>query len=631
MFLGFYISGYAQTEVEKDKAESYFNKARKDAYGTDYKDAAENCFKAIDLNPKWPEPYHLLAQIYEIQHRDSEIIILNTKLLALVPDDFDGLMGRADAEVKMRQYDSAENDYRAAVAVTGIPAKYHNVAEDRLSKMSYIRYLVAHPVPFNPENLGANINSTDDEYFPTFTVDGETMYFTRRKLEGKKDFYGMEVDNYNEDIMMSTKENGVWQPAHDIPGPINTPDNNEGAMCIAPDGSFLIYTSCVKDNCDLYISFFVDGDWTKPVNMGEPINTEFNEKQTSISADGRTIYFASNRPGTLGGLDIWSSTRDDNWNFSNPVNLGPNINTKEDDQAPFIHPDNQTLYFISTGHKGMGRNDIFYARRNLTGGQWDSAINIGYPINTPGDEPGLVIDRLGDYAYFSSERTGGYGKLDIYRFKLPKEAKPHPVAYLKAHVTDVETHKPLEANLELIDLETGKRFLKTLCTKNGDVEAVLPGGKDYMVNVSDSGYLFFSDNIPIKNYHAIDPYLYNIELKPIKTGQTINLKNVFFPSDGFTLEDRSKSELNKLAAFLKSNPNVKLEIGGHTDNTGSPAHNKDLSTKRAKAVYDYLTTAAGIPTDRLSYVGYGDTQPIAPNTTEAGKAKNRRTEVKIVQ
>ncbi len=630
MCLGFYSQAIAQTDAEKTKAEEYYNQARVNAYGNDFKAAIDYCFKAIEEDSTYVDPYHLLGSILETLHRDSDIIVMYTRLLAVAPNDFDGYMGRADAEVKRLKYDDAEADYRAAVALKGTPAKYHNVAVDRLDKMSYIRYLVAHPVPFNPENLGSNINSTDDEYFPTFTVDGETMYFTRRKLQGTKDFHGMTVENYNEDIMMSTKINGQWSPAQDIPGPINTPDNNEGAMCIAPDGTYLIYTSCVQGNCDLYISFFVDGDWTKPVNMGDPINTRFNEKQTSISADGRTIYFASDRPGGLGGLDLWSSTRDDNWNFGEPVNLGPNINTKLDDQAPFIHPDNQTLYFISLGHKGMGRNDIFYSRRDAFG-KWDSAVNLGYPINTPGDEPGLVIDRLGDYAYFSSEREGGYGKLDIYRFKLPKPAKPHPVTYLKAHVTDIETHKPLRANLELIDLETGKSFLKTICSKNGDVEAVLPGGKDYMVNVSDSAYLFFSDNIPLKNYHLNNPYLYNIQLKPIKTGQTINLKNVFFPTDGFSLEDKSKSELDKLASFLRTNPKVKLEIGGHTDNTGSPEHNKDLSTRRAKAVYDYLTTSGKIDTKRLSYVGYGDSKPIVPNTTEAGKAKNRRTEVKIME
>lgn len=630
LFPGFCFKSLGQVNPARQKAEDYYDRARKAVYQNDFKKAEENLYEAIDVYPRWTEPYHLLGQMYEGTHRDSMALIIYSKLLAIDPNDFDGLMGRGDVELTHQKFDSAEVDFQRAAAIPGVPPKYHNIAQLKYERMSYVRYLVSHPVPFDPINLGPNVNSDQDEYFPTFTVDGETMYFTRRKLRGTKELYGQMMDDYNEDIMMSKKVDGVWQQAVDIPGPINTPDNNEGAMTIAPDGSYLIYTSCVKDNCDLYISFFLNGDWTRPVNMGDPVNTRFNEKQTSISADGRTIYFSSNRPGGQGGLDIWMSTRDDNWNFSEPVNLGPVINTKEDDQSPFIHPDNNTLYFISTGHKGMGRNDIFYARRNAAG-QWDSAINIGYPINTPSDEPGLVIDRLGEYAYFSSERPGGYGKLDLYRFKLPKEARPNPVTYLKAHVTDIFTKKPLEANLELIDLETGASFLKTVCTRDGDVEAVIPGGKDYMVNVSDSGYLFYSDNIPLKNYHANEPYLYNIELKPIKKGEKINLRNVFFPSDGATLQSESKSELNKLAAFLRSNPNIRLEVGGHTDNSGTPAHNQDLSAKRAKAVYDYLITTGKVPAAQLSYKGYGDTQPIAPNTTEKGKSQNRRTEVKIIE
>jgi outer membrane protein OmpA-like peptidoglycan-associated protein len=573
----------------------------------------------------------LLGDEFANSGRDSDALQVYDKLLAQLPNDYDGLMARATEELILQRYEDARQNYERASMLGDVPAQYRKKALSRLENMKYIQYLVSHPVPFDPVNLGPDINSGEDEYFPTFTVDGETMYFTRKKIRGTREYRGMTFSDVNEDVMMSKLENGQWSKAEDIPGPINTPENNEGAMTIAPDGSFLIFTKCIQDNCDLYISFFNNGAWTKPVNMGEPINTRFKEKQTSISRDGRTIYFSSNRPGTLGGLDIWMSTRDDDWNFSEPVNLGPEINTSEDDQFPFIHPDDQTLYFISRGHKGMGADDIYYARRNETTGAWDSAINIGYPINTAGYDPGLVIDRLGEYAYFSSDRPGGYGKLDLYRFKLPTHAKPHPVTYLKAHVSDIYTHVPLEANLELIDLETGKSFLKTVASKSGDVEAVLPGGKDYMVNVSDSGYLFYSDNIPLKNYHDINPFIYNIELRPIRKGEKISLRNVFFPTDGYTLEDMSKSELNKLTQFLKSNPKVKLEISGHTDNTGKPAHNQELSEKRAKEVYDYLVNTGQVPASRLTYKGYGDTQPIAPNTTEKGKSLNRRTEVKVVE
>jgi len=628
-FLGIFFNATAQENPANRKAEDYYKRAVNALYENNSKGLIENCYNAMDANPTFVKPYVLLADYCMDHGRLSEAIEVYNKLLINIPNNFDGLMGRAKAEQGLEKFDEAQTDYEAASNLTEIAAQYHKAALDRLEKLKYIRYLVAHPVPYDPVNLGPNINSEVDEYFPTFTVDGETMYFTRKKIRGIKERNGISFTDVNEDIMMSKKVNGEWQPAEDIPGPINTPDNNEGAMTIAPDGTYLIFTRCIGGNCDLYISFYINDNWTRPVNMGEPVNTRFKETQPSISGDGRTIYFASNRDGSLGGLDIWSSTHDDEWNFSQPINLGPIINTKEDDQFPFIHPDNQTLYFISRGHKGLGANDIFYARRN-EGGKWDSAVNIGYPINTSADEPGLVIDRLGEYAYFSSERDGGYGKLDLYRFLLPKNARPHPVTYLKAHITDIYTKQPLQGNLELIDLETGKPVLKTIANNHGDVEAVLPGGKDYMVNVSDSGYLFYSNNIPLKNYHDNNPYQYNIELRPLKAGEKISLRNVFFPPDGFGLDEKSKPELNKLVAFMKENPNVKLEISGHTDNSGKPAHNQELSEKRAKTLYDYLVNEGKVPAARLTYKGYGDTQPIAPNTTEKGKQENRRTEVKII-
>jgi len=628
LFLGLCFFAKAQDSPDKHKADEYYQRALKSLYANDPQKVIEYSYQAIDALPTWNKPYLLIGNIYEHQMHYADALAVYDKLLKNVPTDFDGLMSRADMELQLEKYDSAQTDYQTAASQTDVPAKAHNAALDHVERMKYIRYLVAHPVPFEPENLGPNVNSKDDEYFPAFTVDGQTMYFTRKKILGTKQSHGMNFTEMNEDIMMSKWENGQWSAAVDIPGPIDTPDGDEGAMSIAPDGTYLIFTRC-KGSCDLFISFLINDEWTNPVNMGEPINTRYNEKQTSISADGRTIYFSSDRPGGLGGLDIWSSTHDDHWNFSQPVNLGSTINTKEDDQFPFIHPDDQTLYFISRGHKGMGKDDIFYAHRNDVSSPWDSAVNIGYPINTPGYEPGIVIDRTGDYAYFSSERAGGFGKLDLYRFKLPKNAKPKPVTYLKAHIIDADTKKPLEGDLELIDLETAKSFLKATASAKGDVEAVLPSGKDYMVNVSDSGYLFYSDNIPLKNYVSTKPFETVIELKPIRKGEKINLKNVFFPSDGFTLEDKSKSELNKLASFMITNPAVKLEISGHTDNSGKPAHNQELSEKRAKAVYDYMVGEGKIPATRLSYKGYGDTQPIAPNTTDAGKKLNRRTEVTV--
>ena len=406
-------------------------------------------------------------------------------------------------------------------------------------------------------------------------------------------------------------------------------------MAIAPDGSFMVFTGCERNDgyegsCDLYLSFFIDGKWTKPVNMGPPVNTAYKETQPSISYDGRSIYFSSNRPGTHGGLDIWVTTRDNNWNFSEPVNLGDSVNTDRDEQTPFIHPDNQTLYFTSFGHPGLGKNDIFYARKN-THGEWGGVTNIGYPINTPGEEAGLMIDAQGEYAYISSERPGGYGGLDIYRFKLYDKARPHPVTYLKGKVLDAMNNAPIVAAIELIDLETGASALKSKSQKDGSFLVALPTGKDYLVNVSANGYLFYSDNIPIKNYTETKPFVHDVLMQPIKAGSKVVLKNIFFNTDAYSLKKESDIELDKLVAFLKANPAVKIEISGHTDNTGTREHNTTLSAQRAKAVQDYLIKTGGIAASRLTCKGYGDTQPVADNATDGGKALNRRTEVKIVQ
>jgi outer membrane protein OmpA-like peptidoglycan-associated protein len=432
--------------------------------------------------------------------------------------------------------------------------------------------------------------------------------------------------------MSSRKLGANWEAAKEIPGEINT-DDNEGAMTISPDGSYMVFTGCERrdglGSCDLYISFFMNGQWTKPVNMHDPINTRFKETQPSISYDGRTLYFASNRPGTLGGLDLWMSTRDDNWNFGKPVNLGSVVNTKDDDQSPFIHTDNQTLYFCSRGHLGMGRNDIFVARKNAKG-EWDSAVNIGYPINTVEDEPGLIVDRQGEYAYISSSNKNSVGGLDIFYFKLPKEAKPQPVTYLKGKVFDVYTKNTLASTFELVDLETGTTVNKSTTGKDGQFLVTLPGGKNYMLNVSSKGYLFYSQNLSLKNYTKTEPYVQDIGLNPIKAGEKITLNNIFFKTNSFELESQSKSELNKLVSFLKENNTVRIEISGHTDNQGTPEKNKTLSQNRAKAVNDYLVKE-GILAARLIWKGYGETQPVAKNDTETGRAQNRRTEIKVIE
>jgi outer membrane protein OmpA-like peptidoglycan-associated protein/tetratricopeptide (TPR) repeat protein len=627
--LGFSISSaQAQSKAQK-KSKEHFNKALRSYQMHNYEDAEKECKKAIDTDPGDQDAYSLLATIYDQEQRFDEEISLYEKYIGNHPDEAFGYYNNGIVYQNTGKYKEGIESLQKALEMKDLPGQYRNVAQKRIDAMQFGLQLMAKPVPFHPVNLGHNINTRMNEYPPAFTVDGQTMFFTRTKvLDSIPEYHTIRSQ---EDIMMSHLADTNWLPAIDVPG-INTL-LNEGAMAIAPDGSYLIFTACDRKEslggCDLYISFFKNGVWTKPADMGEPINSRWKETQPSISYDGKTIYFSSNRPGSIGGLDIWKSTRDDNWNFSEPVNLGLSINTRGNEQTPFIHTDDQTLYFTSDGHPGMGKNDIFYARKSADG--WDTAINIGYPINTTEDETGFVVDRAGEYAYYSSAKIGGYGGFDIFKFKLPEAAKPKPVTYLKGKVFDEYTKHPLEASLELVDLDSNKTVLKTSTQMDGMVLAALPSGHDYMVNVSAKGYLFYSDNIPLKNYKNTEPYQKDIPLSPIKAGEKLTLRNIFFPTDGYTLEAKSQNELGRLIQFLQDNPQVKIEVSGHTDNTGSAQHNQELSTKRAKAVYDYLIKEGKIAANRLSYKGYGSSQPVASNNTEEGKAQNRRTEVKLVQ
>jgi outer membrane protein OmpA-like peptidoglycan-associated protein len=365
--------------------------------------------------------------------------------------------------------------------------------------------------------------------------------------------------------------------------------------------------------------------------MGAPINSKHWESQPCISYDGKSIYFSCNRPGGQGKMDIWVSTRDDDWNFGEPVNLGSTVNTPEQEQTPFIHTDDETLYFCSSGHMGLGMSDIFYTRRKPDG-KFDSAVNIGYPINTPADEPGLVVDRKGEYAFFSSDNPQkSKGRIDIFTFRMPDKARPKPVNYLKGIAFDAYTKNPVQANYVIMDLATGKTVFSSTTDKSGKLLIPLPGGKDYLVNVWAKGYLFYSDNIPLKDYKNTEPYEKQIPLKPIRPGESVSLHNIFFDTDSYNLKEESTSELERLVLFMKTNPDVRIEISGHTDNSATPAHNKTLSQNRAKAVYEYLINKGGVTAARLTFAGYGETKPIASNDTPAGKALNRRTEIKVLE
>lgn len=486
------------------------------------------------------------------------------------------------------------------------------------------------PLNIALNNMGENINSEWDEYLPALTADESMLIYTVQRPRDAQTRCPRCLTE--EDFYFSTQNNGQWEKRQLLSN-INT-HYNEGGQCISPDGKYMIFTACDRDegfgSCDLYWSKRVGNTWSKPINCGKPVNTKYWESQPTFSADGHTIYFISARPGGIGKKDIWKTTMIEEGVFSEPINLGKPINTMEDEVSAFFHPDGKTMYFGSWGHKGMGSADIFYTILN-DDGSWTEPINMGYPINTHGEDFSLVVNAAGNRAYYSSEKTDGFGGLDLYWFELPTNLRPSPVTYIKGKIYDAQDEHPLAALFEVVDLTTGKIVTSSQSDPmTGEFLVCIPTNNQYALNATHEKYLFYSENFSINGIASkLEPYRKDIALKRIEIGESIVLNNVFFETAQSKLKSSSKLELDRLTKILKENPRMQVEIAGHTDNVGSEEYNLELSTERAKAVYNYLIQA-GIDKNRMTYRGYGYSKPIADNDTEEGRAKNRRTEFTII-
>ena len=451
-----------------------------------------------------------------------------------------------------------------------------------------------------------------------------------------------------EDLYMSTLDEKegkkLWGKAVRMPEPVNSNDN-EGAQCISQDGRIMFYTACNREDgggrCDLYMCVNKAGKWSKPRNLGSTVNSGAWEGQPTFSIDGKTLYFVSNRKGGYGGMDIWQTTFE-NGRWTEPVNLGPTINTEWDEMSPFIHFDDKTLYFASNRPVGMGGADLFVSRREAHGG-WSMPENLGYPINTQYDDNNLIVSADGHTAIFASQRKG-YGKMDLYCFELPVETRPTVAICFKGTVTNANTGAKVGGDIRVVDIANGETVANTSSdARSGEYIVSLPAGRNYAFYVSADGYLFYSQNVENGERGMGEagrgptdqgngewrPVVVDIMLHPIESGERIALRNVFFASGKYELLPESQYELNKVVELLEKNPTLKIELGGHTDNVGRPEDNQRLSEQRAKAVYEYLTSK-GIAASRLTYKGYGETIPVTTNDTDEGRAENRRTEIKIM-
>ena len=498
------------------------------------------------------------------------------------------------------------------IAVANKRKASYQFAIDYAKKHSEKNYL------FAPKNMGDSINSTALEYFPSLTIDGKKMIFTRRK-NGDEDFYETNLVN------------GKWSNAVPVSGKINT-NLNEGAQNISQDGQWMVFAGCGYPegygNCDLYIAYKSGEGWTEPQNLGGLVNTDFWESAPSLSSDKHDLYFASSFGEGYGGKDIYVTHMMSNGKWSRPQNLGPTINTPGDESCPFIHADNQTLYFNSDGHLGYGKTDLFFSRK-INDSLWGTPENLGYPVNTVDDEGSLIVAADGKTAIYTSDPSDTKGGLDLYSFELRQDLRPSKTLWVKGKVFDKKTSAGLATSIELTDIKSRRVVSKIKTDNDGNYFVTLPEGKDYAFNVNRKGYLFYSDNFMLSGNTADSTYLINIPLQPLEAGAAVVLKNIFFDSKAFVLKPESMIELDKVVQLMNENPQTKIQINGYTDNVGKPADNLLLSNNRGKAVVAYLVSK-GIPAQRLSFKGYGETSSIADNSTGEGRAMNRRTEMSVI-
>lgn len=485
-----------------------------------------------------------------------------------------------------------------------------------------IEYSENHPdgnYKFLPTNMGDSINSAALEYYPSLTIDGKKMIFTRRI-------------NNDEDFYESNLINGIWSKAVPVSGKINT-NLNEGAQNISQDGQWLIFTGCNypegQGSCDLYIVYKMkNGNWTEPENLGPMINTDYWESSPSLSPDKKDLYFSSSQSGGYGGKDIWVSHRQPNGKWGRPENLGEEVNTSADEGCPFIHADNHTLYFNSNGHMGYGMTDLFLTRKS-SDSTWSKPINLGYPINTIDDEGSLIVASDGKTSYYASDGTDSKGGLDLYSFQLRDDIQAAKTLWVKGRVFDKKTSMGLPSSVELTDVNSRKLISRLQTDEDGNYLITLPEGTDYAFNVNRKGYLFYSDNFSLIKNSPDSFFTVNIPLQPIEAGAEIVLKNIFFDVNKSELKPASQNELDKLIILLNENPKLVIQISGHTDNVGAAPDNLTLSLARAKSVTAYLV-GKSINPKRLISKGFGASRPIAKNDTEEGKALNRRTELNVV-
>lgn len=608
--------------TESKKAKKLYEKADKKYKERDFQESISYLEEAVKEDPDFFEAYIRMGSLYNALGQVDSVYSKFQSYVNTAPDPIASVLEKLSFMAFDRgDYSKAQDlinafldkvpQRRSSDEIT-LLLKSLEFAKDQM--LNFTDSIKVVPLP-------QSINRFKLQYLPSITVDHSAMFYTKRDfVQG------------DEDIVVSYFKNDEWTPGKSVSPKINSP-LNEGACAVSADGRTMIFTSCDGKNslgsCDLYITNKVGDVWSNPKNLGKPINSRYWESQPSLSADGKTLYFSSNRVGGFGGRDIWVSTNTDG-KWDTPRNLGAKINTRKDETTPFIHPNGVSLYFSANGYIGMGGYDLYKASYDTA---WSSPENLGFPINTHKDEVAIVIGADGMTAFFAKEEQKNFEILDskIVTIQIPKQKQAESVSYIIGRVTDANSKTPLRAEVQVVNLKTNQTIYENQSDSiSGEYLMVLPHGLDLAAYVKKKGYLFSDFSIATNENSFLKPDTIEIALEPIGVGKKMILKNIYFEIDSYRLNEKSKSEIENIAQLLKQNPDIQVEISGHTDNTGSRDYNQVLSEKRAEAVYLALLEF-DVEKAQLEYIGHADRSPLLPNTSESNRQSNRRIEFRVLR
>ncbi|GAB3502768.1 OmpA family protein [Emticicia fontis] len=612
------ISGAAK--AQDAKAKEFYDKGIKSFVARKSDDATENLLRAIEKDSTYADAYFKLGQMSEGALNEASAMKYYDKAIRFKPNDPNYRQAYAytgTRALRSGNYEKAKPLLEFALKSSPPNSMILKQLTKQLESCNFAIEAQKKKLSFDANDMGEVINFKKNQYFPVLTADNETLIFTALAEEG------------DENLFYSKLTNGKWTKPQSISSKINTPAN-EGTCSISADGRTLVFTSCdAKDSfgsCDLYISRKVGNEWSAPENLGANINTREWEAQPSLSNDGRILYFSSKRQGGFGEKDLWVSELKNNV-WSPAMNLGNIINTSKNEVSPFIHANGHTLFFASDGHVGMGGLDLYMTEQKLS--IFSKPENLGYPINTFENQAALFITSDGKKGYYSSNVKSD---IRLYEFDIPQELSNRfsRVNFVKGIVQDAQSKKNISAEIELIDLKTGKTIESVQSdAMTGEYTAVLPNGSHFGLFINKQNYFNKSLSFDFSEKTDANGKVVNISLEPIRKDVDIVLNNIFFDSGKAELRPESFAELDKLQKLLSQNNTLKVEISGHTDNVGKDTDNQALSQKRAAAVVEYLV-AKGVNAANIKAIGYGETKPILSNDTEENRQLNRRIEMKIL-